>query len=34
MSQRVNYSAAAEFLGLKVGTLRSMVARRQVFVWG
>lgn len=27
---RVDYSTAAEFLGLKVGTLRSMVARKQV----
>lgn len=27
---RVDYSAAAQYLGLKVGTLRSMVARKQV----
>ena len=30
MSERINYTAAAELLGVNVGTLRSMVHRRQV----
>jgi excisionase family DNA binding protein len=29
-SRRVNYAAAAEFIGVKVTTLRSMVHRKQV----
>jgi excisionase family DNA binding protein len=30
MGQRIDYSAAAEILGVGVGTLRSMVHRKQV----
>lgn len=30
VSKRINYAAAAEYLGVKVQTLRTMVHRRQV----
>lgn len=30
MSKRINYSAAADYLGVKVQTLRTMVHRKQV----
>lgn len=30
MSRRITYADAAEFIGVPVGTLRSMVARKQV----
>lgn len=30
MSRRINYAAAADYLGIPVGTLRSMVSRKQV----
>lgn len=30
MSRHLNYQSAAEYLGVKVGTLRNMVHRKQV----